>query len=174
MGPEGQAWAVRARAEQLRLRWRVDGEVPEEELRSLWSEAVSSFDHLGNIYEAARSRARLGAVLVAAGRAAEAAPLLAAARETAGLLGARPLLHEVAGIVPRHPPTGRGSTELTPREREILALVAQGRTNGEVARQLFISTKTVSVHVSNILAKLSAGGRTEAVAIARRQGVLTD
>ena len=65
-----------------------------------------------------------------------------------------------------------GRAELTPREREVLALVADGRTNGEVARALFISTKTVSVHVSNILAKLGAAGRTEAAAIARREGLL--
>ena len=65
------------------------------------------------------------------------------------------------------PPT---SVALTAREQEILGLVAQGRSNGEIGRQLFISTKTVSVHVSNILAKLGAAGRTEAAAIARRQG----
>ena len=52
------------------------------------------------------------------------------------------------------------------------ALVAQGRTNGEIGRQLFISTKTVSVHVSNILGKLGASGRTEAAAIARRDGLI--
>ena len=66
------------------------------------------------------------------------------------------------------------SVALTAREQEILGLVAQGRSNGEIGRQLFISTKTVSVHVSNILAKLGAAGRTEAAAIARRQGVLQD
>ena len=61
---------------------------------------------------------------------------------------------------------------LTAREREILALVADGRSNGEIGKQLFISTKTVSVHVSNILGKLGAAGRTEAAAIARRDGLL--
>ena len=64
------------------------------------------------------------------------------------------------------------SDTLTPREREILALVAEGRSNGEIGKQLFISAKTVSVHVSNILGKLDASGRTEAAAIARRRGLL--
>ncbi len=54
----------------------------------------------------------------------------------------------------------------------MLALVAQGRSNREIAGQLFISAKTVSVHVSNMLAKLGAVGRTEAVAVARRRGYL--
>ncbi|MCK0111200.1 LuxR C-terminal-related transcriptional regulator [Ornithinimicrobium sp. F0845] len=61
---------------------------------------------------------------------------------------------------------------MTPREREVLTLVAQGRTNGQIGKQLFISTKTVSVHVSNILAKLGATGRTEAAALARARGLL--
>jgi DNA-binding NarL/FixJ family response regulator len=63
---------------------------------------------------------------------------------------------------------------LTPRESEVLALVAQGRSNREIALHLFISAKTASVHVSNILAKLDASGRTEAVAVARRRGLLAD
>jgi DNA-binding CsgD family transcriptional regulator len=63
---------------------------------------------------------------------------------------------------------------LTAREREVLALVAQGRSNREIGLVLFISPKTVSVHVSNLLAKLSAAGRTEAVAVARRRGLLPD
>ncbi|HEV2087555.1 MAG TPA: LuxR C-terminal-related transcriptional regulator [Cryptosporangiaceae bacterium] len=52
--------------------------------------------------------------------------------------------------------------------------VAQRRSNSDIARQLYISTKTVSVHVSNIMAKLGAGSRTEAAARARRRGLLTD
>ena len=60
---------------------------------------------------------------------------------------------------------------LTPREQEVLALVALGRTNGQIAETLFISPKTATVHVSNILAKLGASGRTEAAAIGRRRGL---
>ena len=130
---------------------------------------------MGHVYETARSQARLAAVLVAAGTGADAEALVAAAREVATSLGAQPLLDELraVGARPSRRTTGGvATTELTAREREILALVAEGRTNGEIGKQLFISTKTVSVHVSNILAKLGAGGRTEAAAIARRTGLL--
>ena len=71
-------------------------------------------------------------------------------------------------------PGSRRDEALTAREQEVLALVAQGRSNREIAGQLFISAKTVSVHVSNMLAKLGAAGRTEAVAVARRRGYLSD
>jgi predicted ATPase/DNA-binding NarL/FixJ family response regulator len=60
------------------------------------------------------------------------------------------------------------SLGLTPREFEVLRLVAAGRSNAAIAAELFISTKTVSVHVSNILAKLGAGSRGEAAALAHR------
>jgi DNA-binding CsgD family transcriptional regulator len=58
---------------------------------------------------------------------------------------------------------------LTPREQLVLTLVAQGRTNGEIANELYISTKTASVHVSNILRKLGVTNRVEAAAVAERQ-----
>jgi DNA-binding CsgD family transcriptional regulator len=60
---------------------------------------------------------------------------------------------------------------LTDREREVLALVAEGRSNGQIATALFISPKTASVHVSNILAKLGVSGRVEAAALAHRLGL---
>ena len=59
---------------------------------------------------------------------------------------------------------------LTDREREVLLLVAAGHSNPEIARKLFISAKTASVHVSNILAKLGVNGRVEAAAIVHRLG----
>ena len=109
-------------------------------------------------------------MLRAVGRPADARAPAEAARSTARDLGAAPLLARLG----RGSPTrdSAGPAPLTARETEILGLVAQGRSNGEIARQLFISTKTVSVHVSNILAKLGASGRTEAAAIARRDGLL--
>ena len=60
---------------------------------------------------------------------------------------------------------------LTEREHEVLSLLAAGRSNPEIGQALFISTKTASVHVSNILAKLGVSGRVEAAAVAHRLGV---
>jgi DNA-binding NarL/FixJ family response regulator len=63
--------------------------------------------------------------------------------------------------------------ELTPRELDVLPLIADGRTNREIAAELFISDKTASVHVSRILAKLGARNRAEAAALAHRLGAVT-
>lgn len=61
---------------------------------------------------------------------------------------------------------------LTARERDVLRLLARGRSNRQIGEELFISGKTASVHVSNILAKLGAASRTEAVAVAYRRGLI--
>ena len=68
-------------------------------------------------------------------------------------------------------PDRRDTFGLSAREREVLLLVAQGRTNREIGEHLFISQKTVGVHVGNILAKLSVSGRVEAAAVAIRLGL---
>ena len=67
--------------------------------------------------------------------------------------------------------TVEGPAELTPREREVVTLLAEGLTNGEIAARLFISPKTASVHVSNILAKLSMTSRAEIAAYSVRSGL---
>jgi DNA-binding CsgD family transcriptional regulator len=174
-GPEGVAWLERTYAEHLRLRWLADVEPPDsEELVAGWERTVVAFEAMGHRYETARSRARLASVLRACGQPAEAREVADEARRVARELGAEPLLATLRqGGEARSREAGTVG-HLTSRETEILGLVAQGRSNGEIARQLFISTKTVSVHVSNILAKLGAGGRTEAAAIARRAGLLPD
>lgn len=182
-GPEGQMWLARIRAEQLRSQWLAGVEPPEsDELIPAWRAAVTRFDELGHAHETARSQVRLAAVLRAHGDRPQAESLSRSARETAQRLGARPLLTELDGAeTPRRSAPGKRTSRgqeklppaaLTPREREVLTMVEQGRSNGEIARHLFISTKTASVHVSNILAKLGASGRTEAAAIARRAGLI--
>ena len=60
---------------------------------------------------------------------------------------------------------------LSKRELEVLVLIAEGRSNPEIGRQLYITRKTVAVHVSNILAKLEVSGRVEAAAVAIRLGL---
>jgi DNA-binding CsgD family transcriptional regulator len=126
---------------------------------------------------------RLGAALAGQGdREAAAGPL----REAAALadqLGAhlvRRWVDDVArranirmldGLVGRPDDRRHG---LTAREREVLRLVAAGRSNRQIGQALFISTKTASVHVSNILAKLGASGRVEAAAIAHRERLVDD
>jgi DNA-binding CsgD family transcriptional regulator len=172
-GPESLAWESRVDAELLRWRWAADIDPPsQEELVETWREAESRFETYAAPYELACVRVALAEVLAATGDADGARAARAAATETAEQLGAEPLLR-LLGQPTSAPAAARDVRQsLTRRESEILALVAQGRTNGEIGRQLFISTKTVSVHVSNILGKLGASGRTEAAAIARRDGLL--
>ncbi|MGI3785576.1 MAG: helix-turn-helix transcriptional regulator, partial [Janthinobacterium lividum] len=171
-GPEGQAWLHRVRAERLRLRWLSARPVDPDELRAAWLSSVESFEAYGHVFEAARSQARLAVALRSTGREAEAGRAAESSLAVARSLGARPLLDEVRSLVGRSGATGPGGDVLTPREAEVLALVAEGASNRDVGQRLFISTKTASVHVSNILAKLGARSRTEAVSLARRRGLL--
>jgi len=179
-GPEAVAWVARVDAEHARVRWLTGSEAPElDDLVEAWRRTVARFEAFGHRFEVARSQARLSAVLRAGGQPAEADAVAALAMAEARRLQADPLLRELrSGGAPagRADPAGPGSRRdeaLTAREQEVLALVAQGRSNREIAGQLFISAKTVSVHVSNMLAKLGASGRTEAVAVARRRGYLS-
>ena len=118
--------------------------------------------------------------LLATGDRAAAAEEATKAHAVAVRMGAVPLRTAVEGLIRRGRldvavpgvRTAEVSAVLTPREAEVLALLAQGRTNRQVGAELFISEKTASVHVSNILAKLGANGRTEAVAIAAQRGLL--
>ncbi|WP_188111239.1 helix-turn-helix transcriptional regulator [Nocardioides antri] len=173
-GPEGRAWALRLAAEHLRVRWLAGVDVPDrDELLAAWAGTVAAYEELGSVPELARARTTYAGILRLLGDTAAAREQGDLAREAAHQLGAVVLLDELraSGSTPARA-TSTASQRLTAREREILALVAEGRSNGEIGRQLFISTKTVSVHVSNILGKLGAAGRTEAAAIARRDGLL--
>ena len=81
---------------------------------------------------------------------------------------------DVAIVLREAPTSGTGdsASELTPRERDVLALMAEGASNKAIARQLGISVHTAKFHVGSILDKLDATGRTDAVAHAARRGVI--
>jgi DNA-binding NarL/FixJ family response regulator len=94
--------------------------------------------------------------------------------EAADRLAAVPLRAALDDLALRARLTGeteRHGTGLTSREREVLRLIAEGRSNREIGQALFITPKTASVHVSNILAKLGVTSRTEAAAVAHREGI---
>lgn len=119
-----------------------------------------------------------GARTAGASRTGSPAQLLASVRETAARIGSQPLraaaerLAAQAGLPGEQRRAPRAAENLTPREREVLIRVAEGRSNREIAAELFISPKTASVHVSNILSKLGVAGRGEAAATAFRLGLL--
>ena len=77
----------------------------------------------------------------------------------------------VRGVVGEAPVAKQDTFGLSRREREVLALISEGRTNREIGERLFISQKTVGVHVGNILSKLGVSGRVEAAAVAIRLGL---
>ena len=130
------------------------------------------------MYEQARSQWRLAEAYADAGDRDAARAHVAAAATTAERLGAVPLQRAIAGTVAASrlsaasAAQGGAGAVLTSRERDVLALVAEGLTNREVGRRLFISEKTVSVHLSNLMAKLNVSSRTEAVTVAVRRGLL--
>lgn len=173
-GPEGRAWLARAEAEWTRAVSGPDARA--------WARAVTAFEN-GDTYERARCRLRHAEALLAAGDRDTAAAEAAAARETAARLGATPLLDRLDALIRRGrlqsttaspAPTAVGrTTPLTAREQEVLRLLTLGRSNRQIGEELYITGKTASVHVSNILAKLGAASRTEAVAIAYRDGLVT-
>jgi ATP/maltotriose-dependent transcriptional regulator MalT len=115
----------------------------------------------------------------AAGDRESAAPALEEAARLAAALGAAPLLGEVRALARRArvriaeteteaAASGIEALGLTQREREVLDLLADGRSNQQIAEELFITRKTASVHVSNILGKLGVTSRGEATAMAHR------
>jgi DNA-binding CsgD family transcriptional regulator/tetratricopeptide (TPR) repeat protein len=149
--------------------------------RAAWDEAAGAWEAVRQPYERAialtfAAEAELasppgwpGPDREAAGERLRAAALLAAQ------LDARPLADTITSLARRagvalgdKTPPSSGRVGLTDREFEVLRLVAAGRSNRDIAADLFISAKTASVHVSNIMAKLGAANRTEAAAIANR------
>ncbi|MEU9716042.1 AAA family ATPase [Streptomyces sp. NPDC047976] len=155
-----------------------------------WTAVEAAVRPLQRPYLLARARHRLAeALLVSGGDRETAAGLLRDAHAAAGRLGARRLREDLALLAQRarlpltaeeaHPAAPLPDTDpiealgLTSRERDVLRLVAAGSTNRRIAEELFISPKTASVHVSNILAKLGVASRGEAAALAHRLRLFT-
>ncbi len=149
-----------------------------------WALAAASWAEVARPYEEAYCRLRQGEAALAAGERRAARAPLARAHALAETLGARPVADEVEATARRarirlggeEPapaggpavPTRDGEGPLTGRESEVLHLLELGLTNRQIARRLFLSERTVGVHVSNILRKLGARNRGEAAALARR------
>jgi DNA-binding CsgD family transcriptional regulator len=169
-----------ARAEQSRLEGRSD---PER-----WQAAAKAWERLEYPFEAAYARFRQAEALLAeGGPRPQAEQVLRRAHRTTVALGAEPLRREVELLAqrgrlrlgepvdrtasPEELPSPAASLGLTQREVEVLALVAEGRTNRQIGQALYITPKTASVHVSRILAKLGVAGRGEAAAVAHRLGL---
>ncbi|MHC3392213.1 helix-turn-helix transcriptional regulator [Streptomyces lavendulocolor] len=176
--PVWQAHALFVAAEAARAEGRDDAD--------RWAEVVVALGPLERPYELARARYRWAdALLARGGRRDRAAELVREAHLVAAHLGARPLREDLELLAARArlplaapraaaPEPADEGFGLTPREQDVLRLVAAGRTNRQIAEELFISPKTASVHVSNILAKLGVSGRGEAAALAHRLRLLSE
>ena len=180
--PVEAAFLASARAEQARAEDRDDPD--------LWTAAVGAWEALGRPYRAAQAQRRKAEALLAQRRSRRAAAAAALeALEAAQAIGAAWLASEIEGFALRarlrlepdepSPAPAQTATDagedpfgLTPRERQVLALLADGRTNREIGQALYMAEKTASVHVSRILSKLDVRSRTEAAAVAHRVGLV--
>ena len=157
-----------------------------------WAEVVQAWKQFERPWPTAYAQLRHGEALLmsrdgVAKNKATAKEVLSHAHAVASDLGAKPLLADIEALATRARINLRSETEdqapavveavpfdLTPRELEVLALVTEGYSNGRIGQELFISTKTASVHVSNILRKLNAANRIEAAAMATRLGITAE
>ncbi|MFI0351674.1 AAA family ATPase [Actinomadura sp. 9N407] len=134
-----------------------------------WDAAAAAWEELGRPYDMAESLLRAAENALARGDHETASQRLDRAAELAHSLEARLLCEAIERLSARlRRPAGSVPLGLTPREFEVLRLVADGQSNRDIAATLVISAKTASVHVSNILAKLDVHSRGEAAATAHR------
>ncbi len=174
--PQAEAWLALCEAELSRLERRSDPDG--------WATAASAWERLGMPYPRAYALWRTAQSIVAGrGDRARAAAAVREAAEIAARLGARPLQERADDLATRlgirQAPAvvaggaqGRGRDDLTARELEVLQLMVGGRSDGEIASSLFISKKTVSVHVNNIKGKLGAESRVHIVTTALARGLV--
>ncbi|GAA1975467.1 helix-turn-helix transcriptional regulator [Kitasatospora viridis] len=175
VAPLHEGWALLAEAELARAGAR--------DTPAHWAAAVERLRSTGLPYPLVLALHGAGGAAAATGEREAAAELLREAAELAERLGDRWLRGELDRLLHRlganrgapegaraepSEPEGPAAFHLTPRETDVLRLLTEGRTNRQIAEELFISPKTASVHVSNILAKLEVSGRGEAAALAHR------
>jgi DNA-binding CsgD family transcriptional regulator len=178
--PEVVCHLALAQAERSRLEGTSD---PER-----WHTAQLAWERLERPFEAAYAGFRRAESLLTSGAPGpQAEEALRTAHQTATTLGAAPLRREIELLArrgrlrltePARASKGAPSFSspmesfgLTRRETQVLVLVTEGRTNRQIGRELFITEKTASLHVSRILAKLGVASRVEAAAVAHRLGL---
>jgi ATP/maltotriose-dependent transcriptional regulator MalT len=175
-GPVEGAWHAVGKAEMASARGRASAK--------LWGEAARHWDSIDRPYPAAIMRWRQAEAQVEAGDRGDAREVARSALQTARRLRAGWLLENVEGLMRRArlqlddgpaSPAHAAPAEheeapfgLTPRELQVLALLAEGATNKQIGASLFMAEKTASVHVSRILSKLGVKTRTQAAAVAHR------
>jgi DNA-binding NarL/FixJ family response regulator len=185
--PEAHALVLVAEAEAAAGEGRPDA--------ARWAAAAEAWAAIDRPFRVARVRWREAEAHLTAGDRVAAEAAGADALLIARRLDARWLVDELTALARRgrlrlESPAARASVTrtiaaaaapdpaaelgLTPRERSVLGLVAQGQTNREIGERLFMAEKTASVHVSRILAKLDVRSRTEAAAVAHRLGLESD
>jgi DNA-binding CsgD family transcriptional regulator len=153
--------------------------------RATWRAVAEAWRQAGRPYQEAYARLREAAAAVKAGRRDQAMRALAACQDLARELQALPLLTQAedlarrARLAPGAAKPARSAEpgarfDLTDRETEILGRLVSGDSNRQIARALFISDRTVAVHVSRILGKLGVRNRTEAATVGARLGLFAD
>ena len=176
--PATLGYVLLCEGELSRLRAEPDPEA--------WRLAADEWQRLGHRFPAAYARWREAELLLAARRAQAAQAPLRTAFGVANSLGAEPLKAQAKALAAcarldlegAETPTSQteralaGVHGLTRRELQVLGLLADGRTNREIARALFVSEKTAGTHVSSILGKLEARSRVEAATVAHRLGLV--
>jgi DNA-binding CsgD family transcriptional regulator/tetratricopeptide (TPR) repeat protein len=179
--PEAELHVELASVETLRTRAAASAQD--------WASMAEAWESHGFAFPAAYCRWRQAELtLGGGGPRGEIPAVLARAHATAARLGAAPLLREIEDLARRarisldpaapltapDPSSAADRAGLTARELDVLHLMAGGATNREIAARLYISQKTVTVHITRILAKLDARTRVEAAGVAQRLGLLSD
>jgi DNA-binding NarL/FixJ family response regulator len=153
--------------------------------RAMWRAVADAWQTVDQPYREAYARLRESGAAIRAGRREQAVRALAACESLAGQLGSAPLLamaNEFARQARLTDLTGQARSsarsaepsarfDLTRRESDVLALLVRGDSNRQIARALFISERTVAVHVSHIFDKLGVRNRTEAAAVGAHLGL---